>query len=242
MAYREILTLTLSHDFYGSENVPLRVSPADAHAFSKAGLILRQSGNEILVVADDGDARPDALLLDIGAMNPDVFIVTQDADWHHVLAFDVAGDAFEFHATDATDRLPQTQAQRLARLRFALLPDQERFCSVHFSAVEALWAYHVTGAQSSEDLEIVDPASKTTFSPLGAVVLPNGKQAFVIRSDRPLPARARPTQKFTLQRPSAFGPEALVPVLPAAGISFKPIEQQPGSAARLQSDIYVSLW
>lgn len=242
MAYRAILTLSLSHDYYGSENVPLRIMPADAQTFSKAGLMLRQNGNEILVLADDQEAHPEMLVLDVSADSPDVFVVTKGADWRHVLAFDVQGDTFKFDADVATDRLPQMQAQRLARLSFAVTSGQERSCALHFNAVEALWAYHVIGAQNSDDLEIVDPASETTFSSLGASILPDGKRAFVIRSDSPLPARARPTQKFTLQRPSAFGPEALVPVLPAAGISFKPIEQQPGNAARLQSDIYVSLW
>ncbi|WP_187428036.1 hypothetical protein ROLI_001520 [Roseobacter fucihabitans] len=242
MAYRSILTLTLSHDYYGSTALPLRVLPADAPAFAKAGLLLRQTQNTVLVLADDGDEPPETIALDLRVTSPEVFTLTQGADWGHVLAFDVTGEAFEFDAGKASARLPQRRAQSLARLSFDVAGAHERACSVHFNTVEAFWAYHVTGARTSEDLEIIDTASQTTFSAQGMVILPDGREAFVIRSDSPLPARARPDQKFTLQRPSAFGPEPLVPVLPAAGISFKPIDQQPGVAARLQSDIYVSLW
>lgn len=242
MAYRPILTLDLSHDYYGSDDLPLEVVPSDAPAFAKAGLLLRQLKNRVQVLSGDPDADPVRVVLDVLATSPDAFRVTKGADWDNVVMFDHVDDAFEFDADLAAARIPQMPAKRLARLSFDLVAGQPRNCTVHFDTVESLWAYHVTGGQNADELEVVDTKSLTTFSAMGAVTLPDGRQAFVIRSDDPLPARARPDQKFALQRPSAFGPEILVPVLPAAGISFKPIAQKPGSAARLQSDIYVSLW
>lgn len=242
MAYRQVLTLTLSHDYYGSAAMPLRVVPTDASAFKKTGLLLRNNSIGTVVLADDADTVPEVLALDVLVSSPEGFVVTKGADWGNILVFDVATEIFEFDPAQAQAILPQSSAKCLARLNIAIYEDQARSCHLHFSTVEALWAYHVTGAQSSDDLEVVDPKAQTTFSSQGAVTLPDGRQALVIRSDDPLPAQARPDQKFALQRPSAFGPETLVPVLPAAGISFKPIDQQPGVAARLQSDIYVSLW
>lgn len=244
MAYRSILTLSLAHEYYGSDAIPLQVRPADAPAFDKAGLLIRQRGNIVQVLADDAEAHPDTLSLDVLVQTPDVFVVTKGADWRNVLMFDLSLDteALTLDPDQAQDKLPQHRAERLARLNFAMVPDAARSFDLSFEAVEALWAYHVTGGQNIEDLEVVDPKAHVSFSAQGQVILPNGQQAFVIRSDVPVPARARPDQKFTLQRPSAFGPETLVPVLPAAGISFKPIEEEQGGAARLQSDIYVSLW
>jgi hypothetical protein len=131
---------------------------------------------------------------------------------------------------------------RLARLRVALSDDAARTVTLRFEAVEALWAYHVTGNGNRDGLHVVDPAERITFSHQGTRALPDGREAQIIRSDQPLPARARPTQRFMLQRASAFGPETLIPVLPAAGMMFKPIPEEEGAAARLQSDIYVTLW
>ncbi|TCP40176.1 hypothetical protein [Rhodovulum marinum] len=77
--------------------------------------------------------------------------------------------------------------------------------------------------------------------PRGTRALPDGTPARVLRSTRPIAARARPDRAFALQRPGPSGPETVIPVLPAAGTSFRPADE-PGGAARLQSDIFVTLW
>ena len=251
MGYAPILRLTLAHDYYDDALPPIAAAPTEPAGFARAGLLLRQSGGVVTVIAEEGAARPEALQLTLLAASPDLFAVTEGADWRavpHVTLGPQAED-YRFAALLPTGFAglapppgePQDRARLLARLTIALPAEGARDVSLAFDAVAALWAYHLTGARSDGDLQIVDALGAVAFDDLGLHPLPGGTRAKVLRSAAPVPARARPSQRFALQRPSPFGPETLIPVLPAAGIQFKPVTE-PGAAARLQSDIYVTLW
>ncbi len=251
MGYAPILRLTLTHDYYGDTPAPISAQPSEPAGFTRAGLMLRQNGSVVTVITEEGAARPDALRLTLQATSPDLFAVTEGADWRGVphLGLNLGAEAFRFAellpsgfaGLAPRPSEPQDRARLLVRLTIALPADGARDVTLAFDAVSALWAYHLTGARSDGDLQIVDAAGAVAFDDLGLQPLPGGTRAKVLRSTAPVPARARPSQRFTLQRPSPFGPETLIPVLPAAGIQFKPVTE-PGAAARLQSDIYVTLW
>jgi hypothetical protein len=244
MHYVQRLTVLLEHSYYGDAPVPLELVPADPRGFERCGFLLRRQGNRVMVVGEISDPVPNYVEFDILAATTDLHLVTRYAAWTSMLYLDMPNgtDAVGYGPARPSPRKSQSPMARLARLRVALSDDEARAVTLRFEAVEALWAYHLTGNGNRDGLNIVDPAERITFSPQGTRSLPDGREAQVIRSDQPLPARARPTQKFMLQRASAFGPETLIPVLPAAGMMFKPIPEEEGAPARLQSDIYVTLW
>ncbi|MGC9419218.1 MAG: hypothetical protein ACP5EN_09650 [Rhodovulum sp.] len=243
MEFAPVLTLTLSHGFYGDAPPPLALRPTDPQAFRRAGLILRQAGATAAVLAETGDDRPDAVDLALAPNDPAVLAVTRGADWSAVPVLEIGPgiDSVAFADTPAAETLPRGPRGDLARLRIALPGGGARALTLRFDAVEALWAYVVTGAEVADGLSVVDQAGAVAFEELPPRVLPDGTAARVLRSTRAIPARARPAQRFTLQRPGPFGPETVIPVLPAAGTSFRHAEE-PGDAARLQSDIFVTVW
>lgn len=242
--YLARLAVTLEHEYYGTSPVPLRLLPADPFAFDHQGFLLRRQGNRFLVIGESSDPLPERLIFDVIATDAEVFSVTRYAEWGQVLQLAVATDTDEmaFGPAIAARGAMRNRMERIAQVSIDMTDDDTRAVTLRFEAVEALWAYHVTGPGSRDDLLVVDPSKRVSFQSQGRRRLPDGSEAQVIRSDLALPARARPSQKFMLQRPSAFGPETLIPVLPAAGKMFKPIPEEEGATSRLQSDIYVTLW
>lgn len=242
--YLPRLIVTLAHDYYGDAPIPLRLVPSNPHLFDKQGFILRRHLNRFIIIGEEADDIPEKLSFDVIATTSDVFCVTRFAEWGQVLTLSMPPDetALAFGPATAPPGAMRNRMERIAQVDVFMSGTDLREVTVTFDAVEALWAYHVTGPGMSDDLQVIDPTASFSFSVQGRKRLPDGSEAQVIRSDAPLPARARPSQKFMLQRPSAFGPETLIPVLPAAGKSFKPIPEIAGNAARLQSDIYVTLW
>lgn len=242
--YLARLSVALAHDYYGNAPIPLRLLPADPGEFDRRGFILRRQANRFLVIGEIGDEMPERLTFDVIATDPEVFSVTRHAEWGQVLRLTVESgtDEMAFGPTTTARGALRNRMERIAQVAIDMTGEDAREVTLRFETVEALWAYHVVGPGSRDDLLIVDTSKIVSFQSQGRRRLPDGTEAQVIRSDNPLPARARPSQKFMLQRPSAFGPETLIPVLPAAGKMFKPIPEEEGAAARLQSDIYVTLW
>lgn len=246
MAYSEILRLSLRHAYFGSDVPPLAVRPKDAQAFDRSGCLLRQRGGTVHVLADDTeDDRPSQMPLIITATSPDIIGLTRGAVWGAdvTLVAPLGIDEIGFEEGDmaAPPENPRHLSKEIATLDVALPDDGRRDLTLVFHAVESHWAYHLTGKRDLDGLEVIDTTGDVAFEDLGVQDLPNGQAARVIRSAQALAARARPDQRFALQKPGPFGPETLVSVLPAAAPPFKPIPDA-GATSRLQSDIFVTLW
>lgn len=246
MEFAPVLRLTLAHDYYGNAAPPIAVQPVDPRAFDRAGLLLRHTGQHVTIIADQDQPRPTRVSLNLIVESTDIFAVTQGADWKAVphMPVPLGADRVRFSALVPDETEAQFRSRRLARLEIDLPADPAsnlRDVTLEFEAVATLWAYYLMGARADAALQVVDPEGEVGFDDLGTQSLPNGKTAQILRSNRPVPARARPTRRFTLQQPGPFGPKTIIPVLPAAGVQFKTVTE-PDAAARLQSDIFVTLW
>lgn len=246
MAYSEILRLSLRHAYFGSEAPPVTVRPTDLQDFERAGCLLRQRAAIIHVLADDTvEDRPDRVSLTLVATSQNLVGVTRGAVWGAPMAIvaPLGTDAISMSDGDAptSPKSPRFLGAELATLDVALTDTGRRDLTLAFDAVESHWAYHLTGSRDLDGLEVIDSAGDIAFEDLGVLELPNGQAARVIRSAKALAARARPDQRFALQKPGPFGPETLVAVLPAAAPPFKPLPDA-GASPGLQSDIFVTLW
>ncbi|TCM86131.1 hypothetical protein [Rhodovulum steppense] len=241
--YAPILSLKLAHTYYGVDRVPVAVMPADPAGFDRAGLLLRWRGVEAVVLADRADDRPASVTLDLVAEAPQLFAVTRGADWNEVSLLEIPAGIDDVAYVDLfrAGKISQMVSKRLARAEIALPQEGGREVTLRFDAVDALWAYVVTGGESGSGFSVFDPTGKVEFDALGPRTLPDGTAAHVLRSAVPIAARARPPERFALQRPGPFGPETVIPVLPAAGTGFRNPDE-PGGAACLQSDIFVTVW
>lgn len=245
MAYAEILRLSLRHAYFGSEVPPLSVAPTDARAFGRAGCLLRQRGAVVHVLADEAEARPEAVQLTVTAQSDHVMQVTRGVVWGAAAPVAAPLGVVEVGLPDDAGAVsadaPRTLGADICVLDIALPEKGRRDLTLSLEAVESHWAYHLVGMRDLDGLEVIDSAGEMRFEDLGFQDLPDGRPARVIRTADALAARARPGERFALQKSGAFGPETLVSVLPAAAPPFKPIPE-PGAPARLQSDIFVTLW
>ncbi|MBW4706660.1 hypothetical protein KX928_02560 [Roseobacter sp. YSTF-M11] len=246
MGYSEILRLTLAHAYFGNDVPPLTVAPADTRDFDVAGCLLRQRGAVTIVLVDDAmEERPAGITLTLGARTPQVIEVTEGAVWGAPISLSVPLDVDTVRLSDVdAPETPQDTLRLeavLATLQIAVPPEGQREVTLSLTAKESFWAYHLTGQTSLDGLEVIDSEGDVTFEDLGLADLPDGRPVRVIRSTRAVAARARPSQRFALQKAGPFGPETLIAVLPGAAPPFKPI-QEAGAPMRLQSDIFVTLW
>jgi hypothetical protein len=246
MEFAPVLRLTLAHDYYGNAAPPIGVQPSDPLTFDRAGLLLRHTGQHVTIIADKDQPRPTSVRLNLVADSPYIFAVTEGAGWKAIpqMRLPLGADRVGFADLVPEKTETQSQSRYLARLVIDLPADpgsDVRNVTLEFGAVATLWAYYLTGARADTALQVVDLDGEMGFQDLGKHSLPNGKTAQVLRSDRPIPARARPTRQFALQQPGPFGPKTIMPVLPAAGVQFKTVTES-DAAARLQSDIFVTLW
>lgn len=236
--------LTLEHAYYAPNMPPVTVMPAQSAAFARAGLLMRQSGARIFVLAeDDNTDLPETVTLDLETQNNDVVSVTRDADWRFVPQINIGldADAVDLPSGTATEVMQVPGHLRLAQITIALAAGSKRDVTARFAALASHWAYHVIGP-GNEDVVIEDAEGEVEFDAMGFIDLPDGTAARVIRSRAALAARARPGQRFSLSRPGPFGPRTLIPVLPAPQVLFASVPDPNGAGAILQSDIYVSIF
>jgi hypothetical protein len=250
MTWRIALTVSIVHDYWGEEPAPVKLASADPSALARGGMMLRPAPGGGAVIAEVGETTPDAILLDIIATDDLLLPLTESAagGGAPVPMIDLTGgtaDAdFAFSGSWTGETVPRGVAdRRLARLAVALPQDGTRVVRIACRAVDALWTYHFVGTSIDGPIRIVDGDARIAFEDLGRQTLPGGRQARVLRSTAPVPLRARPVVRLALEeaRPAPYDAMTLIPVLPAAGPSLRPVAE-PGAAAPLQSDIYVSLW
>ena len=181
-------------------------------------------------------------IIDLVAKRSDLLTVTQGAQWQRVpIIKALIDDDFPVLDTNSPPTLPRDPkgVLVLAQLRVAL-NEVARVVELRFMPILAHWAYHIVG-EGAEVSEVYDPDGVVEFAALPSTTLPDGRPVTVLCSTRALPARARAPYRFTLQIPGPFGPQTLIPVLPAPGPDFVSLAD-PGSAApRFQSNIYVSI-
>lgn len=244
MTWGIAIEISLQHAYYAPQGPPLEATPSDKAAFARAGFLLRQSGDRVLVLVEDHETDlPACVTLDLEAANTDVMMVSEGADWQHVPHIVMKAGTGQASLADAlVSETPQTRGRsRLARVTVDLIPHTKRDVTLRFTARTSHWAYHVIGP-GNDDVVIEDSEGAVVFDMLGRVDLPDGTPAQVIRSRDALPARARPPQRFTLSRPGPFGPRTLIPILPAPQPLFATVPTPDGTGALVQSDIYVSIF
>ncbi|WP_227270654.1 hypothetical protein [Roseobacter weihaiensis] len=244
MGWGVVIELMLEHDYYAPHMPPVTVRPTDAARFAKSGLLLRQSGALVFVLAENAaEDLPATVELGLEVQNTDVIAVTQGGDWSMVPQLTLMAGTDRAVLEDArAATVPQRPGrQKLAQITAEILPQVPRRLKLRFKAMASHWAYHVIGP-GSDDVHIEDPEGAVEFDPLGTVDLPDGTPAHVLRSRAPLPARARPNQRFSLTRPGPFGPRILIPVLPAPQPLFASVPAPDGAGALIQSDIFVSIY
>lgn len=245
MGYSERLRLSMRHAYFGLEAPPVSVQLQDARTFGRAGCLLRQRGAVAHVLVDEDEPPPGACALALVANTPDVIAVTKGGVWGGAaeITAPLGQDEIDFAEAPAAEAAPVRGrfAPQLATLEIALPTEGRRDLTLKFEAVASHWAYHVIGLDEAEGLAVVDTTGAVSFDDLGTQELPNGQAARVIRSAQAVAARARPAERFSLQKAGPFGPETLVSVLPAGTPPYKPIPDA-GAEAPLQSDIFVTLW
>ncbi|MEP0961928.1 MAG: hypothetical protein ABJQ70_15815 [Roseobacter sp.] len=244
MGWNVAIELVLEHDFYAPHQVPVNVRPADVRAFSRAGLILRRQGERFFVLMEEDETEPPAdVVIDLEVQTNNVVTVTQGGNWKQIPQISLPANLNRATLKeDQTSQSPQMPGRLcLARITADLIPNEKRDLVIHFSAMESHWAYHVMGPDNG-NVMIEDTEGEVQFDPLGLVDLPDGSAAQVIRSRAPIAARARPDQRFSLSRPGSFGPQILIPVLPAPQPQFATVFGPNGTDTLIQSDIYVSIF
>lgn len=244
MRWVVLIELDLLHDFYAPDAPPVTARAADPEAFDREGLLLRQTDGRVFVLAEEANVDlPDWVVIDLTVRDVDLLAVTASARWTQVPQLVLAAGHEAIALTDDTPaEVLQTPGRlRLAQVTAALTVGTKRKVTAQFSAVASHWAYHVIGP-GNMDVMVQDPEGAVSFETIGAVDLPDGRPAHVIRSRDALPARARPGQRFSLQRPGPFGPRTVIPVLPAPQPIFAQAPSPDGTGAIIQSDIYVSIF
>lgn len=244
MRWVVLIELDLLHDFYAPDAPPVTARAADPNVFDREGLLLRQTDGRVFVLAEEDNVDlPDAVTIDLVVQDTDLLAVTAAANWTHVPQLVLGEKAEDVRLThDVAAQMLQTPGRlRLAQVTAALTAGTKRKVTAQFSAVASHWAYHVIGPGNT-DVMVQDPDGAVSFEAIGPVNLPDGRPAHVIRSRDALPARARPGQRFILQRPGPFGPRTVIPVLPAPQPIFAQAPSPDGTGAIIQSDIYVSIF
>ncbi len=243
MAYTELLRLRVVHTYYGDGPGDLVVRPLDPAEFTRAALLLRRDGAEVVVLGPKDDRPADVALLVLGE-NPALITATRAVIWEDlsITRLTLAKDDWQFgEGQPARIARPLGDQRALGGVKVALASDEGRVVTLRFDSEDVIWVYHVLGSVADRKLAVTDPDGVVSFEDLGHTALPNGMNARVLRARQGIAIRARPTQKFTLQQSEGLRPQTLVPVLPAPALdTLKPFHDA-GSSAHLQADIYISL-
>jgi hypothetical protein len=245
MSFHIALSVAMTHEYWGDETPPLRIIPSNMHAFTRAGFLAKPAPARLDVVAETAQlTEPTHINCDVFTTSPDTYVLTHGLAADTVPLFDLE-DACELRLSDAEPievaaRMP---GDPLLRLRIPVDVTGTRNVTFHMQSVSALWAYHFTGTNVADGLQITDPAGTATFADLGSTPVSEGHVARVLRSDSPIKMTFRSDARFALEarQDPPFDPITLIPVLPAAGVNLRPTDD-PAAAAPLQSDIFVSLW
>lgn len=265
--FQPFFRIDLSHDYFGTGHPPISILP-DRSTTMLAGmpaLHMRRGTGWIEVYADAdrgtlrqlADSKSLAFTFRLREISPNVASVTaglsdvrgriavidRDLDQSGPLhAGDILGEA-DFRPLEVGKLIePGDVAQPpLAVLR--LRPDPEARdlrCTLRFGAAERFWTYHVMGSRENATLGIRDREDAISFEALGEKRMANGMQALSFRSSRPIPARARPENRFELVSEGPFGPRVLLSSLPSPRPGPGRIEKH-GNQKRAVSEIYLSL-
>lgn len=248
MSYRIAISLRIAHDYWGDDTIPLQIRPSDPGGFRRLDLLSKPSPAQIDIIADEDEIQDSqAINLDVVASDPNIYALTDGADWAQVPLVDLTNVTSD-REVSLSDVPIHTDAARqpgdpLLRVNLSIPAEGTHFVTLRLSAVSTLWAYHVTGNKVDDPLQVIDKNNGLSFEDLGKSALPDGDMARIFRSSQPIPLRYRPDASFTLEarQDPPFDPITLIPVLPAAGVNLRPTPD-PAAGAPLQSDIFVSLW
>ena len=241
-ALRRLLQLEVAHEYFGGQQVPLRIVPhdlprkmiiaADLHLRTDAGclqFVADADSTGLRGWAEAGKVTFQFALLPEDALLPYVTAtLNEGASEGAVPVLELSSDGV-VSVKDTRMSTSQTQPRAIAFVHLAIDPDRDdaRFRLV-LPARAMPWTYHVIGARDDANLCIRDTKSEVAFGIAKAATTFGGRPARSFVSETPIALRAHPPERFELIEDGAFGPRVIVPVLPTP---------QPGPTA----DIYVTL-
>lgn len=241
MAWREILLLTFDHEFYRPAQPPVSLRlEGDEGVF----VLRRIGGHFVLLVDDEADERPEIARFILRAEAPEIFSVTEGANWNSRPEISAPVSEAEIRFSPREEAPAEEPSALLdpdlLLLEVALPETGMRQLTLGFSTVSALQAFYLIGGDPEQHLEILDSAASISFDDLGEQMLPDRRPARLFRSRTPIPASERQKMRFSLYGEGDHGRMLIVPALPAGGARFRSAVP-PASPGELQSDIYVNL-
>jgi len=267
-AWREWLRIGIEHAYYGPGScTALRVQPTDATRalLRRERLLARDVPGGLAVFAPaervpDADA-PTRLLFDVVFDDPRFACYTAPpVPAGRLLVADSRAavreptGAWRLHARErigpeAIEETAMAPGRLPAALRVRIAPDElgaggaERDeplrCVVRLDAAASHWKYYLQGTLAARPVTIVDVDAGVSFIRTDETAV-GGREAAVFLSDRPIPLRAQPAQRFELREQAAFGEKVLVKRLPmgSAGGCTRALV---GGQAVLVSEIFLNL-
>ena len=241
-ALRRLLQLEVAHEYFGGQQVPLRIVPHDLprKMIIAADLHLRTDAGRLQILADAdpmglrGWAEAGKVTFQFALMPEVAWLpyvtatLNEGASEGAVPVLELSSDGVAT-VKDTRMSTSQTQPRAIAFVHLAIDPDRDdaRFRLV-LPARAMPWTYHVIGARDDANLCIRDTKSEVAFGIVKTATTPGGRALCSFVSETPIALRAHPPQRFELIEDGAFGPRVIVPVLPTP---------KPGPTA----DIYVTL-
>jgi hypothetical protein len=145
---------------------------------------------------------------------------------------------------------PWSPRQSVAVARITLGNEAAGLCSdtldpalrhfwLRFDAGHSYWKYYLMGALGERPALIVDLDQAIAFRPQGSVDLPGQRRAAVFLSDRAIPLRYLPGQRFQLKEQASFGEKILIRRMPNARAGLRQREVVDGHAV-LVSEIFIN--
>lgn len=241
--YAPFLTLIAEHGYYADAAAALRIEPLSL----PQSVLVRSNGPVTTLLIDEARVaeieRPVLLNFAVMAADPAVFAITDLPNPGEVGYLEVAAEdgeaVIEVGAGSIAGFVPPTGRRPLVLLEVAPPATGAATLRIRFAARQTIWAYHICG-RAPDGLSIDDPKGEHGFSAPQIGQLPDGRRVETFRSTAPIALSARPQTRFSLVRTGPFGPQVVVPVLPAAGPALSFVDPA-AQAGALQSDIYVNL-
>jgi len=264
-AWREWVRIGIEHAYYGPGScTAVQVRPTDAtRALLRRERLLARPVAGGLAVFAPADRVPDAgeslrLLFDVAFDDAQFARYTAPtlpagrtlvADsraavrepggvWRLHAQERIGADAIE-DAALPPGMLPAALRVRIAPDELGVAGDAPLRCVVRLDAAASHWKYYLQGALATRPVAIVDVDAGVSFTRTDETAV-GGREAAVFLSDRPIPLRARPAQRFELREQAAFGEKVLVKRLPmgSAGGCTRALV---GGQAVLVSEIFLNI-
>ena len=264
-AWRAWLQVSIEHAYHGpGPCTAVRMGPTEATGtlLRRERLLARQAAGGICVFAPAGwtpdPAAPPCLRFDVAfddalsarytappvpagrtlVADSRAAVREPDGAWR-LHAQPLIGDDAVAEATAPPGLLPPTLRVRIAPAELDDAGAAPLRCVVRLDAAASYWKYYLQGALALRPVTIVDVDGAVAFARTDDADV-GGRRAAVFLSDRSIPLRAQPAQRFELREQAAFGDKVLMKRLPmgSAGGCTRALV---GGQAVLVSEIFLNL-